>query len=193
MGTGSARPAYRGWWEVEMRTVVCFSMAALLVACSSGAGVAHQSNGQPAARPTLAADIPAAATPIGGCGQNPVYRGPIPTWLEVADGHNTPRGLPWVVATPPIAAAFLWRYPLRAGPPGDKILWVVRTPRDGSDLEITARPLGAASPTVSDRRLDNSGPGEIYPDGGLDVPSAGCWRFDLRWANSQATVDLEYV
>ena len=43
-----------------------------------------------------------------------------------------------------------------------------------------------------DRRPANSGPGEIYPDG-LDVPTAGCWRFDLRWANGRATVDLEYM
>jgi hypothetical protein len=178
-----------------MRALVCFSMAALLVACSTGSGVVHQPKGRPAATPTLTADIPAAATPTGGCGESPVYRGPIPTWLEVADGENTPSGLPWVVATPPIAAGFIFTDPLRAGHPENpynKVLWVVRTPRAGSDLEMTARPLGASSPALSSRSPDNSGPGEIYPDI-LDVPSAGCWRFDLRWANGRATVDLEYA
>jgi hypothetical protein len=176
-----------------MRTLVCFSMAALLVACSSGAAVAHQSKGRPSATPT--ADIPASATPIGGCSANPVYRGPIPAWLGVADGDNTPQGLPWVVATPPIAAAFIFSNPLRAGHPENpynKVPWVVRTSRAGSDLEVTARSLGASSPVISDRRPANSGPGEIYPDG-LDVPTSGCWRFDLPWANDRATVDLEYT
>ncbi len=178
-----------------MRTLVCSSVAALLVACSSGTGVAGQSKGRPVATPTLTAGIPASATPASGCGESPVYRGPIPAWLEVADGENTPRGRSWVVATPPIAAGFIFSNPLRAGHPENpynKVLWVVRTPRNGSDLEITAWPVGASSPIVSDRSPDNSGPGEIYPDG-LDVPTAGCWHFDLRWASSRTTVDLEYL
>ncbi len=100
-----------------------------------------------------------------------------------------------MVATPPIAAAFIFTDPLRARHPQNpynNVLWVVRTPRDGSDLEIIARPLGVSSPALSDRRPDNSGPGEIYSDG-MDVPTASCWRFDLRWANGRVTVDLEYT
>jgi hypothetical protein len=48
------------------------------------------------------------------------------------------------------------------------------------------------TPTVHEVRPADSGPGEIYPDG-VDVPSAGCWQFDLQWANSHARVELNYV
>jgi hypothetical protein len=178
-----------------MRTLVSFSLAALLVACSTSAAGTPRSAVSPTVSRLPGAGIPASASIIGGCGESSVYRGPIPTWLEVADGHNTPTSLPWVVATPAIAAGFIFTPQLKAGShpqdPGNKILWVVRTPRAGSDLEITAHPLAASSPIVTESRPADSWPGEIYPDG-LDVPIPGCWRLELRWAHSQATVDLDY-
>lgn len=145
--------------------------------------------------PTATPPAPGASPAPGGCGATPLYQGAIPAWLEEADGHNTPRGLPYAVAAPPDAAAFLFAHPLRAGHPSNpanKILWVVRGDRQGQDLALDAHPLGAPSPAVHMSRPPDSGPGNIYPSI-VDVPSAGCWHFSLRWATGQAEVDLDYA
>ena len=131
----------------------------------------------------------------GGCGQTQLLQGAIPGWLETASGHNAPRDVPYVIGTPDAAAGFLFGFPLRAGHPqnpSNKILWVVRTPRQGSKLQIDGHPLGAEQPAVHESQPANSGPGEIYPDG-VDVPVPGCWHFTLRWATGEAAVDLDYV
>jgi hypothetical protein len=123
------------------------------------------------------------------------YRGPVPAWLDEADGQNTPKGLPYVIARPATAAAFIFGYPLRAGHPdnpSNKILWVVRTPREGGPLDIEAHPKASSGPVLRETRPADSGPGEIYPDG-LDVPAAGCWHFSLRWRTGSAELDLLYV
>jgi hypothetical protein len=47
-----------------------------------------------------------------------------------------------VVAASAMTAGFIFGHPLRAGHPADpanKILWVVRTPREGAPLQITVR------------------------------------------------------
>jgi hypothetical protein len=121
--------------------------------------------------------------------------GGVPTWLDDAGGNNNPDDLPYVFAAPPRSAAgFLFGYPLIAkhSPDrGNKILWVVGQPRDGSPMQITGHPLGAAAPAVTQSVPDDSGPGEIYPST-VDVPRAGCWHFDLSWSGHQASVDLLY-
>jgi hypothetical protein len=99
------------------------------------------------------------------------------------------------MAVPDSAAGFLFARPLRSGHPenpANKILWVVRTPRRGSALQLAGRPLGAAGPTVQQSQPADSSPGEIYPSI-VDVPTPGCWRFTLRWATGRAEVDLDYV
>jgi hypothetical protein len=111
------------------------------------------------------------------------------------DWRSTPDGLPYVVAAPATAAGFIFGSPLRAGHPtnpDNKILWVVRTPRDGASLQITVRPVASAAPVLHEEVPANSGPGEIYPDG-VDVPTAGCWHFTLRWRTGHAELDLWYV
>jgi hypothetical protein len=116
-------------------------------------------------------------------------------WVDDADAQNSPQGPPYVVAKPASAAGFIFSYPLRSGRSKDianKILWVVRTPRNGGALHIEAHPRGASVPTVTEIRPGDSGPGEIYPDG-LNVPTAGCWHFTLRWPTGTAELDLEYV
>lgn len=168
-----------------MRAGAIAVMAVLLVACSSDA----TARSTPSTSPTVKASVVST-----GCGSTAVLHGGIPAWLDQAGGYNNPSELPYVIAHPSLAAGFLFTYPLHAGlgASGDnKILWVVRTPRNGSPLSIDGHPLGAASPTVHDQRPDNSGPGEIYPDG-IKVPTPGCWQFDLRWANSHTQIELMY-
>ena len=173
-----------------MRAAIGAAISLLLIACSEPAAT------RPTASPATLGKSPA-ASPVAGavvCGSTVVVQGSIPQWLNDAGGHNNPSGLPYVIAHPELAAGFLFVQPLRTGHPenpANKILWVVRTPRTGS-LTIDGHPLDAATPTMHEILPANSGPGEIYPSY-VDVPTAGCWQFDLQWANSHAQVELDYV
>ena len=132
-----------------MRAALAIITALLGIGCS----------GQAAARPTPSS-TPAATLSAGaaGCGSTAVLRGGIPDWLETAGGHNNPTSLRYVIGHPALVAGFLFSDPLRAGHPenpSNKVLWVVRMPRDGSPLTIDGHPLGATAPTVheTDRRI----------------------------------------
>jgi hypothetical protein len=132
----------------------------------------------------------------GGCGATAVRRGTPPGWTAPAwaASSGAPTGLPYAVAAQGHAIAFIFGYPLRAGDPtnpSNKILWVVRSPRDGSDLVIHARPLHAGTPVITIRQAANSGPGEIYPSD-VNVPAAGCWQMTLRWNGHADSIDLAY-
>ncbi|HEX9096386.1 MAG TPA: hypothetical protein VF990_09820 [Candidatus Dormibacteraeota bacterium] len=171
-----------------MRPAIAAAISLMLVACSGQAARQH--------RPAAMEKTPTAnaVAEAGSCGSTMVVQGSIPQWLDDAGGHNNPSGVPYVIAHPELAAGFLFAQPLRAGHPDDpanKILWVVRTPRSGL-LTIDGHPLGAATPTVHEILPANSGPGEIYPSY-VDAPTAGCWQFDLQWANSHAQVELTYI
>jgi hypothetical protein len=123
-----------------------------------------------------------------------MLKGGVPAWLDDAGGHNNPDFLPYVIAVPQQAAGFIFGYPLRSGHPDNptnKILWVVGLPRDGSSLVMTAHPLRTTSPVVALSQPDDSSPGEIYPSI-VDVPTPGCWHFELAWAGHHAAVDLLY-
>jgi hypothetical protein len=88
----------------------------------------------------------------------------------------------------------LFVQPLKSGHPtnpSNKILWVVKLPRNTSALAITGHPVAAATPIVMQTQPADSGPGEIYPSI-IDVPHSGCWQFDLAWAGHKASVDLLY-
>lgn len=120
-------------------------------------------------------------------------QGGVPAWLDEATANNSPVGVPYVVATPPQAAGFVFGFPLRAGhpeTPSNKILWVVQK-RNGSMLQISGHPVGAAGPTIVQSESPNASPGEIYPSE-VDVPQKGCWHFDLTWNGLMASVELAY-
>ena len=148
----------------------------------------------PLTSPSPQTPIATAIAGAGGCGSTAALQGSIPPWLDGAGAHNNPRGLSYVIAHPPLAAGFLFGNPLRAGHPenrANKILWVVRTPRNGP-LTIDGHPLGAVTPATHQLLPDNSSPGEIYPSI-VDVPTPGCWQFELRWATSHAQVELSFI
>lgn len=151
-------------------------------------------SGQTSVTASKPSPTPSASVVSAGCGSTAVVFGGIPKWLDDAGGHNNPGYLPYVIAHPQIAAGFIFSYPLKASQTEhpNKILWVVRSSRNGAPLLIDGHPLGATSPSVHDERPANSGPGEIYPSG-TDVPSAGCWQFDLHWGPNHAQVELNYV
>ncbi|MDP9075079.1 MAG: hypothetical protein M3N98_13130 [Actinomycetota bacterium] len=91
-------------------------------------------------------------------------------------------------------AGFLFGPSLRAGHPTNptnKILWVVREPRNGQPLHVTAAPDMSTTATVTYDFPANSSPGEIYPSI-VDVPAPGCWRFTLTWSGHLAELSLRY-
>jgi hypothetical protein len=102
--------------------------------------------------------------------------------------------MPWALGARGSAAAFLFGYPLRAGNPqgrANKILWIVRLPRDASPLKVRAKPLDHGGPVVTRSWPPDSEPGQIYPSY-LNVPRPGCWRVTVRWAGHSDSLDLEY-
>jgi hypothetical protein len=172
----------------RMVRLLVSALLLLVAGCASGqAATPHHSPRSTAATAPLVM--------AGGCGATRILKGAIPAWLDVAGGHNNPATVPYALATPDKAAAgFIFGYPLRSGHPANpdnKILWVVGSPRAGSPLAITARPLGSAAPVIGQSLPDSSGPGEIYPSV-VDVPTPGCWHLDLSWAGHRAALDLEY-
>jgi hypothetical protein len=137
----------------------------------------------------------AAVKMAGGCGATQVYKGGEPDWLTQAGDDNNPNDLPYFITDPPIAAGFIFGYPLhaRVSPgQGNKILWVVGIPRDGNPLRIDGHPLNATTPKVDESFPDNASPGEIYPSE-VDVLSPGCWHFDITWGPNKTSVDLIYT
>jgi hypothetical protein len=123
------------------------------------------------------------------CTADPLRRGDPPAWTQSA---NPPTGLPFVVASQDNVAGFVFGNPLTADTRrelSNKVLWVVRTPRAGEALKITANPVGADGPAVRVSVPAASGPGEIYPSI-VNVPTPGCWHFTLRWHNASASLTL---
>lgn len=131
----------------------------------------------------------------GGCAETQVFKGGEPDWLTRAGDNNNPAFLPYFITSPANAAGFLFSYPLRSGAPnnpGNKILWVVGEPRAGNNLLVDAHPLNASAPKVRMSFEDNASPGEIYPSE-VDVPSPGCWHFDIAWGQNRASADLVFA
>lgn len=164
-----------------MKHLVLLSLVAVSLGCSGGQ-----------AAPAAVSSAPALPTSCTGTVSS--QGGAAPGWVEVAGGHNNPTGIPFTMDHSQTVAGFVFGYPLRAGHPenpANKILWVVRLPRGGSDLTISAHPLGGATPLVTVVQPANSGPGEIYPST-VDVPTAGCWVLNLAWGAHRAALALPY-
>lgn len=127
-----------------------------------------------------------------GCGSTPVrFERRLPTWTQTA---HPPSGVPYALSRHGDVAAILFGNPLRSGRPTDhsnKILWIVREPRNGRPLHLTAHSVHSTSPSVKVTEAADSSPGEIYPSI-LDVPSSGCWRVLLEWNGNRDMVDLRY-
>jgi hypothetical protein len=98
---------------------------------------------------------------------------------------------PFALTSGETAAAFFWAR-LRAGHPdnpANKVLWIVRAPRDGHPLVIEASPSAWPGGKVVLEEEADSGPGEIYPSY-VDLPTPGCWRLGLRWGVHRASIDV---
>jgi hypothetical protein len=122
-----------------------------------------------------------------------VHHGPPPRWTASAWADSSPGfSIPYALASGDGAAAFLFSHPLRPArstADTNKILWVMRYPRHGQPLTVTAVQPGTGTRPVRAQWSANAEPGEIYPSS-LQVPRPGCWRLTLAWAGHRATVEL---
>lgn len=128
-----------------------------------------------------------------GCTPARTHVGAPPAWTASAWSDSSPGfTVPYALASGDSAAAFMFSHALRVGHPTDpanKVLWVVRYPRDGKPLIITARWSEDPSLKVRISQPANSSPGEIYPTY-IDLPKPGCWKLGLKWGAHRANVDL---
>jgi hypothetical protein len=138
--------------------------------------------------PSTGATVAAAA-----CVPAPVHTGAPPGWTAAAWADSSPGfRIPYSLASGGAAAAFWFAPRLRAGHPdnpANKVLWIVRFPRNGHPLEITARRAGNARVVRLSEPADSS-PGEIYPSY-VDLPTPGCWRLQLAWGAHRATINVQ--
>jgi hypothetical protein len=115
----------------------------------------------------------------------------IPPWARSA---NPPSGVAHALSDDGNVAYFIFSDPMIAGHRTDrenKILWIVRQPRDGQPLKITATLPGSTLDPVHYSFPADSAPGEIYPSV-VDVPAPGCWHLELAWNGHRSSVDLGY-
>jgi hypothetical protein len=134
-------------------------------------------------RPVAPTTVPAAT----GCGSS-VQRAPLPTWAR--DGFHPPdQTTVFVQGAGGEIVGVLFGWPLTAPPARDhqnKILWVARTSEGGDPLRIDASLVG--SDDVVQRQVEG-GPGPSI----IDMPTAGCWRFDLVWSGHHDQVSVPYA
>ena len=165
----------------KARSYLATAMMLLPVACG-GSQPAHTQS-------TLSsADAP--------CVPATIHRGPMPAWTAAAWSDSSPGfTVPYALASNGGAGAFFFAPRLRAGHPtnpANKVLWIVRFPRDGHPLTITAYLSGHPSEHVQSSWPADSEPGEIYPSY-VDLPKPGCWRLSLAWGPHRASIDVEVV
>ncbi|MFY1615550.1 hypothetical protein [Micromonospora sp. WMMD736] len=140
--------------------------------------------------PAPTAGHPAAAAT--GCAAH-VETGSLPDWAD--EGFHGDSRMPHVFGARGEIVAVLFGHPLaqvRPDASSNKILWVARpattSPAAGvsTTLEIIATLDG------TDTRVTHevaAGPGPSI----IDMPRAGCWHLDLRWAGRTDTMDLVYA
>jgi len=146
----------------------------------------------PAGAPRAANVTSSQPVAASSCASAVVY-GSLPTWARA--GFTPPSvAMPYVLGSRGDIVAVLWARhdPLvTPTPPGraNKILWVSKL-SVGSSLKITARQLiGGTAVGAVQRRTVLGGPGPST----IDMPTAGCWQFTLRWSGHVDTVNLPYA
>ncbi|HEY5389385.1 MAG TPA: hypothetical protein VIJ83_02425 [Solirubrobacteraceae bacterium] len=147
----------------------------------------------------LAALIGIAATPAGAatggrCVASAIHHGRPPAWAAPAFVPSTGGYVPpYAVSGNAAAAAFYFAPTLRAGSPTNptnKVLWVMRYPRDGQPLTIVGRYGSNPALTAHSSWPADASPGEIYPSY-VNLPKAGCWELTLSWNHHRARIDVE--
>lgn len=134
--------------------------------------------------------VPATSAPAA-CAAPSKATDDVPDWAASA---GSLAGIAHQVSPDGNVVAFIFGNPLRAGAPTgrqNKVLWVVRQPRGGQPLAITATLPPTDFRVVRARVPAGSSPGEIYPST-INVPTPGCWHFTLAWNGHRSSMDLAY-
>jgi hypothetical protein len=97
----------------------------------------------------------------------------------------------WVAGQNGSVVGMLFSDPLKSGET-DKILWIVKQPRDGSPLRIRATLASPQASVTFTPVPPDSGPGEIFP-WTVAVPEAGCWIMTLNWGAGQDVVAVPFT
>jgi hypothetical protein len=129
---------------------------------------------------------PPAGLSATGC-NSAVIRAPLPTWARA--GFSPPgQATVYVKGVGGDIVGVLFGYPMTSPPPRDrqnKILWVARASEGGEPLRIAARLVNSDIAVV---RQVKDGPGPSI----VDLPAAGCWRFDLTWSGYSDQLYVPY-
>ena len=99
--------------------------------------------------------------------------------------------MPYVLGDGGDIAAIVWvsHHPLVVPPAAgknNKILWVSRVGSVDGPLQIQAQLAGTGQKVT---RTVDGGPGPSV----IDLPSPGCWSFDLTWGNHHDHLQLGYA
>jgi len=130
----------------------------------------------------------------GGCAGTVLTDGEPPLWAQDGWSHakGTPWPVPWAFGTADTTVAYLFATQLVAGtsPRVDgsqnKVLWEAKDSPSGANVLVEGHPLGASQPVVT----ISGGPSIT------DVPTAGCWTFQLFWTSigqHTSTINLEVL
>ena len=121
-----------------------------------------------------------------------VVDGVLPSWARAGFSEAKPR-MRYELGTDHEIAAILWADPLLVPPSAtynNKILWVSHVSTNGSPLLISAQRMNGSQPIgQAVRRHVTGGPGPSI----INLPAAGCWRFNLRWSGHRDLLDVDYV
>jgi hypothetical protein len=103
--------------------------------------------------------------------------------------------MPHVLGDHGLIVAILWGWPRALfAPPShsfnNKILWVSKARLVlGSDLHIKAQRMAGTKPVgAAQSRVVIGGPGPSI----INMPTEGCWQFDLKWSGHVDSLDLQY-
>jgi hypothetical protein len=172
---------------MDLRTVAALvgAMLFLTVGCSAG------SSAPPA--PSATPWPPAGAQIVsGGCEKTQVLTGIAPPQWALAGFSGKPTQLPWALSDSGRSLAYLFATHLVAGGvrrdgSSNKVLWVVK---HAGAPAITAHPAGAATPRID---IGGQGTNGNQMPSSVDLPSPGCWSFELSWGKSTDRLSLEVL
>ena len=184
----SGPPDVKGAWKrgrrmrVQRRAVSGVAIVAV-VALASLAIANIVPSGRSSVPPATQAPAPA------GC-STPSTATPIPSSARDA---NPPAGTPRLLSPDGKVLAVVFGNPLyspESPSRANKILWIVREPRGGKPLVITATLPGSRAVHLSFPA--DSVPGQIYPSDN-NVRKPGCWHFTLSWNGHHSSMNLRYI
>ena len=160
----------------------------LLAGCTAGTSPAPSLSPTPRGGTSVPAATPAPADRACRTDYTPHA---LPTWADA--GFNPPTTpMPYVLSDDGDIVAILWAAhdPLVSPPAADqnnKILWVPRVSSPaGAPLQIQATLAGTGQSVT---RTVGGGPGPSV----VDMPSPGCWSFDLTWGTHRDHLELDYA